>query len=70
MTRRFLGRPLSLRGSLPEEPELIRSVARQVPLVLASGQTPASRRIGLLAESILEERSGERACAPALRAGS
>jgi len=55
LTRRFLDRALSLRAVLPEQPELIRSVSEQTPLVLHSPKTAAARRLGLLAESILEE---------------
>ena len=59
LTQRFLGRDLSLRAVLPEQPELIRSVSEQTPLVLHSPRTAAARRLGLLAESLLEERRVE-----------
>lgn len=55
LTQRFLGRSLSLRAVLPEQPELMRSVSEQTPLVLRSPRTAAARRLGLLAESILEQ---------------
>ncbi|MHA7840230.1 MAG: nucleotide-binding protein [bacterium] len=55
LTRRFLGRPVPLRAVIPEEPGLVRSVAEQRPLVLGSQRTTASRRLVLLAESLLED---------------
>jgi len=55
LTQRFLGRSLSLRAVLPEQRELMRSVSEQTPLVLRSPRTSAARRLGLLADSILEQ---------------
>lgn len=56
LTRRFLGRSLSLRGVVPEEPAWSRSVVEQTPLVLRCPRSAASRRLVLLAESLLEAR--------------
>ncbi len=55
LCERFLGRSIALRGVVPEEPELLRSVARQAPLVLEPRPCAASRRLELLAESLLEQ---------------
>lgn len=55
LARRFLGNSLPLRGVVPEDAALIRSVSRQSPLVLDSGSSIAGRRFELLAESVLEE---------------
>lgn len=55
LTRRFLSRSLPLRGVLPEDPAMLRAVARQDPVVLAEPATPVARRLVLLAESLLEE---------------
>lgn len=59
LVQRFLSRPLPLRAVLPEDAAMIRSVARQSPLVLEEPNSPAARRLRLLAESLLDERSVE-----------
>jgi flagellar biosynthesis protein FlhG len=64
MTQRFLGRPLPLRAVLPEDPAMIRAVARQTPVVEAEPDAPIGRRIRLLAESLLEERGAHVGPAP------
>lgn len=60
LTRRFLDRSLPLRAILPEDPAMVRAVARQVPVLLDAPQAPIARRIRLLAESIVEERRAAR----------
>lgn len=55
LTRRFLSRELPLRGTLPEDPAMGRSVARQTPVVVCEPESPIARRLELLAESLLEE---------------
>lgn len=59
MTQRFLSRALPLRGVLPEDAAMPRAVARQSPVALTAPDSPIARRLRLLAESLLEERSGE-----------
>lgn len=60
LVQRFLSRPLPLRGMLPEDASMIRSVARQNPLVIEEPNAPAARRLRMLAESLLEEIGSER----------
>ena len=55
MTQRFLGRRLPLRAVLPEDPRVLRAVARQEPLSTSAPQAPYTRRMRLLAESLAEE---------------
>lgn len=55
MTRRFLDRALPLRGLLPREAAADRSVARQIPFVVDARDSALARRVGLLAEALLEE---------------
>ena len=55
LTRRFLSRGLPLRGVLPEDHAMGRSVARQTPVVLGEPESPVARRLGLLAEGLVEE---------------
>lgn len=58
LVKRFLDRSLTLRAILPEDPAMGRAVARQVPVVVGEPGSAIARRIRLLAESLLEERSG------------
>lgn len=55
LCQRFLGRSLPLRGCVPEDPALVRSVALQSPVILGRERSEAARRVALLAESLLEE---------------
>lgn len=55
LVRRFLGRPLPLRAVLPEDPAMIHSVARQSPVMLEQPDAAISRRIRMLAESLVDE---------------
>jgi len=57
LVQRFLSRALPLRAVLPEDAAMVRSVAKQSPLVLEEPTSPAARRLRLLAESLLDERS-------------
>lgn len=57
LVERFLSRSLPLRAVLPEDAAMLRSVARQSPLVVEEPGSPAARRLRLLAESLLEERA-------------
>lgn len=57
LVQRFLGRGLPLRAILPEDPAMIRAVARQAPVVLSEPEAGIARRIRLVAESLLEETS-------------
>ncbi len=68
LTRRFLSRGLPLRGTLPEDPAMARSVARQMPVVLGEPGSPVARRLDLLAQSLLEEGPAPPAPATASRA--
>jgi flagellar biosynthesis protein FlhG len=52
---RFVGQDLRLRGVLPEDPAMQRSVSRQEPVVLSEPRTRVARRLELLAESLLED---------------
>jgi flagellar biosynthesis protein FlhG len=56
LLKRFLGKSIALRGSVPEDPALIRSVALQSPVVLARGRSESARRVELMAESLIEEQ--------------
>lgn len=58
LVQRFLGRTLPLRAVLPEDPAMGQAVARQNPVVLDAPDAPVSRRIRLLAESLVEEIAG------------
>lgn len=55
LLRRFLARSLPLRAVLPEDPAMGQAVARQRPVLLEEPASPIGRRIGLLAESLVEE---------------
>jgi len=55
LVRRFLGRSLPLRAVLPEDPAMIHAVARQCPVVLEYPDASVSRRIRMLAESLVDE---------------
>ena len=59
LVQRFLGRALPLRAVLPEDPAMGESVARQRPVVFDAPHSPVGRRIGLLAESLVEELSND-----------
>ncbi len=61
LTQRFLSRAMPLRAVLPEDEAMVRSVARQSPLVLDEPNSPAARRLRLMAESLLEEHSAKSA---------
>ncbi len=63
LIQRFLSRPIALRGVLPEDEAMIRSVARQRPLIHEAPNSVVARRLRLLAESLLEE---SRRTSPAL----
>ena len=56
---RFLSRTLALRAVLPEDPAMLRSVARQTPVVLDEPNSKAARRLRLLTEALLEEDFAE-----------
>lgn len=60
LVQRFLGRALPLRAVLPEDPAMGEAVARQRPVVFDAPHSPIGRRIGLLAESLVEELSSGR----------
>ena len=60
LVRRFLHRSLPLRAILPEDAAMIRAVAHQCPVVLAEPAAAIARRIRLLAESLVEERTADR----------
>lgn len=53
MSERFLGRGIALRGVIPEDGALHRSILRQSPIVLDGRSNAAARRIELLAESLV-----------------
>ncbi len=65
LVRRFLGRSLPLRAVLPEDPAMARAVARQRPVTLEAPGSPIARRIGWLAESLVEEIGRARRTDPA-----
>lgn len=54
LVRRFLGRSLPLRAVLPDDSAMVHAVARQNPVVLEQPDAPVSRRIQMLAESLIE----------------
>ena len=60
LVRRFLHRSLPLRAILPEDAAMIRAVAHQCPVVLAEPAAAIARRIRLLAESLVAERTADR----------
>lgn len=53
MSERFLGRAIPLRGVVPEDAALHRSILRQSPIVLDARSNAAARRLELLAESLV-----------------
>lgn len=61
LVQRFLGRALPLRAVLPEDPAMGEAVVRQKPVVFDAPHSPIGRRIGLLAESLVEELSNDEA---------
>jgi flagellar biosynthesis protein FlhG len=64
LVRRFLGRSLPLRAVLPEDPAMGRAVARQRPVALDAPDSPIGRRIGWLAESLVDEIAGGQGVGP------
>lgn len=58
LTRRFLGRALPRRASLPEDPAMGWAVSRQTPVVESAPMTPIARRLASLAETLTEELCG------------
>jgi len=65
LAQRFLSQVLPLRTVLPEDAAMVRSVARQSPLVLDEPNSPAARRLRFLAESLQGERSRTPSIPPA-----
>lgn len=64
LSRRFLDRGLDLRGVLHEDAAMLRAVARQRPVVLSEPSSGISRRLCLLAESLLEDVGSARRSPP------
>lgn len=56
LCERFLERPLSLRGAVPEDAAIGRSVLLQSPAVLSASGSEAARILQLLAEGLIEEQ--------------